>query len=118
MVCHHSTAGTPKMLGRRSWWPSVAGEKTTSASIASYFRIPESGRDIFGVHLRPVVDSPAVPPNNRGEELMRKTVLAAMLLAVPLYAAAQTWKVPAESQRCPSKWGPGDERGSMNHQKP
>jgi kynurenine formamidase len=49
---------------------------------------------------------------------MRKTALAAVLLAVPLYAAAQTWKVPAESQRCPSKWGPGDERGSMNHQKP
>jgi len=49
---------------------------------------------------------------------MRKTALAAMLLAVPLYAAAQTWKVPAESQRCPSKWGPTDERGSMNHQKP
>jgi len=49
---------------------------------------------------------------------MRKTVLAAILLAVPLYAGAQTWKVPAESQRCPSKWGAGDERGSMNHQKP
>ena len=49
---------------------------------------------------------------------MSKTALAAMLLAVPLYAAAQTWKVPAESQRCPSKWGAADERGSMNHQKP
>jgi kynurenine formamidase len=49
---------------------------------------------------------------------MRKTALAAVLLAVPLYAAAQTWKVPAESQRCPAKWGAGDERGSMNHQKP
>ena len=49
---------------------------------------------------------------------MRKTAIAAVLLAVPLYAAAQTWKVPGESQRCPSKWGAGDERGSMNHQKP
>jgi kynurenine formamidase len=49
---------------------------------------------------------------------MSKTALAAVLLAVPLYAAAQTWKVPAESQRCPSKWGAADERGSMNHQKP
>jgi kynurenine formamidase len=49
---------------------------------------------------------------------MRKTAFAAVLLAVPLYAAAQTWKVPAESQRCPSKWGAADERGSMNHQKP
>ena len=49
---------------------------------------------------------------------MKKTALAAVLLAVPLYAAAQSWKVPPESQRCPSKWGAGDERGSMNHQKP
>ena len=31
---------------------------------------------------------------------------------------AQTWKPPAESQRCPSKWGAGDERGSANHMKP
>jgi hypothetical protein len=49
---------------------------------------------------------------------MSKTAFAAVLLALPLCAAAQTWKVPAESQRCPSKWGAGDERGSMNHQKP
>src|SRR5262245_1837876 len=49
---------------------------------------------------------------------MRKTAFAAILLAVPLYAAAQTWKVPAESRRCPWKCGAGDERGSMNHQKP
>ena len=31
---------------------------------------------------------------------------------------AQTWKPPAENQRCPSKWGAGDERGSANHMKP
>ena len=49
---------------------------------------------------------------------MSRSLLAAVLLSLPLYAGAQTWKVPAESQRCPSKWGPGDERGSMNHQKP
>ena len=49
---------------------------------------------------------------------MRKIALAAALLALPLAAAAQSWKVPPESQRCPSKWGAGDERGSMNHQKP
>src|SRR5437867_6677337 len=40
--------------------------------------------------------------------------IAAALLAVPLVAAAQ-WNVPPESQRCPSKWGAGDERGSGNH---
>jgi kynurenine formamidase len=33
-------------------------------------------------------------------------------------AHAQSWQPPAESQRCPSKWGPGDERGSANHMKP
>ena len=31
---------------------------------------------------------------------------------------AQTWTVPTAAQRCPSKWGAADERGSMNHQKP
>ena len=35
-------------------------------------------------------------------------------------AAAQTpsWSPPAESVRCPSKWGAGDERGAGNHMKP
>jgi kynurenine formamidase len=33
-------------------------------------------------------------------------------------AQAQTWTVPAESVRCPSKWGAADERGSANHMKP
>ena len=33
-------------------------------------------------------------------------------------AHAQSWKPPAESQRCPSKWGAGDERGSANHMTP
>jgi kynurenine formamidase len=33
-------------------------------------------------------------------------------------ASAQTWKPPADNQRCPSKWGPGDQRGSGNHMKP
>ena len=32
-------------------------------------------------------------------------------------ADAQSWKPPADSQRCPSKWGAGDERGSGNHMK-
>jgi kynurenine formamidase len=33
-------------------------------------------------------------------------------------AHAQTWKVPTPAERCPSKWGAGDERGSANHMKP
>ena len=43
---------------------------------------------------------------------------AAALLWVSSIAGAQTWKPPAESERCPSKWGAGDERGSANHMKP
>jgi kynurenine formamidase len=33
-------------------------------------------------------------------------------------AQAQSWRPPAESERCPSKWGAGDERGSANHMTP
>ena len=33
-------------------------------------------------------------------------------------AFAQSWQPPPESQRCPSKWGKGDQRGSGNHMKP
>jgi hypothetical protein len=45
----------------------------------------------------------------------------ALTLALGLTGAAahaQTWKPPADTQRCPSKWGAGDERGSANHVKP
>ena len=30
----------------------------------------------------------------------------------------QSWQPPSDAQRCPSKWGAGDERGSANHMKP
>ncbi len=33
-------------------------------------------------------------------------------------AQAQSWTPPAEADRCPSKWGAGDERGSGNHMGP
>ncbi len=49
------------------------------------------------------------------------TIGFAMALALGLTQAsadAQTWKPPADSQRCPSKWGAADERGSGNHAKP
>ena len=53
---------------------------------------------------------------------MRQTVLGIAVAAAfgmaCASAQAQTWKVPAESQRCPSKWGANDERGSGNHMKP
>jgi kynurenine formamidase len=33
-------------------------------------------------------------------------------------AYAQSWQPPSDNQRCPSKWGTGDQRGSGNHMKP
>jgi len=49
-----------------------------------------------------------------------KTVAAALggslLFATAALAQAPTWSPPDPSQRCPSKWGPNDERGSMNRQ--
>src|SRR5499426_4102838 len=44
--------------------------------------------------------------------------LTAVLGNFALVAHAQSWRPPSESQRCPSKWGPNDERGSGNHMKP
>ena len=40
------------------------------------------------------------------------------LLGLAAVTHAQSWRPPAEGQRCPSKWGAGDERGSANHMKP
>ena len=31
---------------------------------------------------------------------------------------AQSWQMPTDNQRCPSKWEPGDQRGSGNWMKP
>jgi kynurenine formamidase len=45
-------------------------------------------------------------------------MLAVALLLVSTISGAQTWKPPAESERCPSKWGASDERGSANHMTP
>jgi kynurenine formamidase len=39
-------------------------------------------------------------------------------LLLPVCAIAQTWQPPAPTQRCPSKWGAGDERGAANHMGP
>ena len=41
-------------------------------------------------------------------------VTLATLTATAALAQAPSWTVPAESARCPSKWGAGDERGSGN----
>ena len=51
---------------------------------------------------------------------MRAIVTLALgaLIVCSAEASAQTWQPPSESQRCPSKWGAGDQRGSGNHMKP
>ena len=43
---------------------------------------------------------------------------ALMLIAGAQVAHAQRWQPPADSERCPSKWGPQDQRGAGNHMKP
>jgi len=53
---------------------------------------------------------------------MRKSLIAILIMAAlgmaTVTAHAQSWRPPAENQRCPSKWGANDERGSGNHMKP
>ena len=51
---------------------------------------------------------------------MRATIAALMLglTVAGADARAQSWQPPADAERCPSKWGAGDERGSINHMKP
>src|SRR5258706_8271643 len=58
-----------------------------------------------------------IGPKYHREIDMKKTLIALALLCLPLAAAAQGWNMPPESQRCPSKWGAGDELGSSNHMK-
>jgi kynurenine formamidase len=42
--------------------------------------------------------------------------LVCLLAAAP--AGAQGWNTPTDAERCPSKWGAADTRGSANHVKP
>jgi hypothetical protein len=43
-------------------------------------------------------------------------LLAGLLGPVP--ARGQSWQPPTNAERCPSKWGAGDERGAANHMRP
>lgn len=43
-------------------------------------------------------------------------VVLSMLFAGP--ALAQSWSPPSPAERCPSKWGAGDQLGSVNHMSP
>src|SRR5204862_5829519 len=64
----------------------------------------------------------ARPTPRRGGHTMRSltcgVATALMLGLVATVAQAQSWRPPADNQRCPSKWGAGDERGAGNHMKP
>lgn len=44
------------------------------------------------------------------------TILVVVFLSDSAFA--QTWQPPADDQRCPTKWGAGDQRGAANHMKP
>src|SRR5262249_23825875 len=55
----------------------------------------------------------------KGGTTMRfRMIFVVPLLLVGRIATAQSWTPPPENQRCPSKWGAGDERGSGNLMKP
>jgi kynurenine formamidase len=45
-------------------------------------------------------------------------IAAALVLGFGSTAHAQSWQPPSDAQRCPSKWGAGDQRGAANHMKP
>src|SRR5437879_13629536 len=50
--------------------------------------------------------------------MMRSIMTLFAILLAARIAAGQSWVPPAESQRCPSKWGASDERGPGNLMKP
>jgi kynurenine formamidase len=45
-------------------------------------------------------------------------VIASTLSLAESAVYGQSWQPPADAERCPSKWGAGDQRGSANHMKP
>src|SRR5438093_8572171 len=49
---------------------------------------------------------------------VRRTTIALAFAVAGTAVAPQPGRPPADSQRCPSKWGAGDQRGSGNHMKP
>ena len=53
-----------------------------------------------------------------GKTAIAMAASALLLAATAASAQSPSWTVPSESQRCPSKWGAGDERGSANLMKP
>src|SRR5262245_43244206 len=60
------------------------------------------------------------PSPQKGRNAMKSLVIVAVvgLCALATEASAQSWQPPLPNERCPSKWGAADERGSANHMKP
>jgi kynurenine formamidase len=50
--------------------------------------------------------------------LQRAVLVIVFLIGARDVALAQSWQPPSDAQRCPSKWGAGDERGAANHMRP
>ena len=49
---------------------------------------------------------------------MSKTPALFCLIPFVAFSQVPSWRPPTESERCPSKWGAADQRGSGNHMKP
>jgi kynurenine formamidase len=49
--------------------------------------------------------------------LIRRFAIASAIIFACVTPKAQSWQPPTDAQRCPSKWGAGDQRGSGNHMK-
>ena len=51
--------------------------------------------------------------------MSRIAILVMIVLAAAITPGhAQGWQMPPDDQRCPSKWGAGDQRGSGNLMNP
>ena len=76
--------------------------------------------------LKGIVVSPTTTSSKYTEESDVRTITSfiALIAIASVFVRggdtphAQSWQPPTDSQRCPSKWGAGDQRGSGNHMKP
>src|SRR5262249_47262525 len=50
--------------------------------------------------------------------LISRMVISSAFVLAAITVQAQSWRPPADAERCPSKWGTNDQRGSANHMKP
>jgi kynurenine formamidase len=61
-----------------------------------------------------------MPVTTKGRNAMKSLAIVTVvgLCALATDATAQSWQPPLPNERCPSKWGAADERGSGNHMTP